>query len=407
MLDGWVMPLEARWELPVVASALKRLSSFARVISFDKRGVGLSDRVAFAFGSTLEEWTDDVATVMRAVGSERAVVFGHHDGGWPAMLFAAAHPERASHLVLVNTTARIARDEENQWGIPPDLFGSPADLIGTYGAAQGMVLVPDELRAWWSRARRHQASPSTFVSLMELQWQVDLRWVLPTINLPTLVVHSAENTFWRVGHGRYLAEHIDGATLVEVPGTDHHWQLGDTGPVVEEVEAFVTGTRPAPVSDRVLATVLFTDIVGSTPRVTAMGDRPWGDLLDRYEAAVRNEITRHKGREIFTKGDEFLVTFDGPARAVRCAQAIAETAASFDLAVRSGVHTGEVELRGDDVAGIAVHIGARVMSAAQPGEILVSRTVTDLTAGSGLRFEDRGQHALKGVENEWQLFAVM
>lgn len=410
LLDGWVIPLETRWELPAVAAAIKRLGSFARVISFDKRGIGLSDPAPFDVSTTLEAWTDDVATVLDAVGADRAALFGHHDGGWPAMLFAAAHPDRVTHLVLVNATARIARDEENPWGVPLALFGTWEDRLADYGRqAQGGTLVgamSDELSAWWTKSRRQQASPGTFGALMQMQLEVDLRAVLPTIHVPTLVVHRADNNFWRPGHGRYLAEHITGAKYVEVPGHEHHWQFGDSAAVLDEVEEFLTGVRPTQPIDRVLATVLFADVVASTERLSRVGDRAWRDVLDRHERAVRDEIRVHGGVEVFTKGDEFLVRFDGPARAVRCARAIRDRAQEAGIEVRTGIHTGEIELRGDDVAGIAVHIGARVMSVAEPGEILVSRTVTDLVAGSGLQFEDRGSHKLKGVDNEWQLFAV-
>jgi class 3 adenylate cyclase len=410
LLDGWVTPLEGRWEEPSIAAALWRLASFTRVISFDRRGIGLSDPAPFDIASTLEAWTDDVSTVMDAVGCERAAFFGHHDGGWPAMLFAAAHPERMTHLVLVNTTARVVRDTDYPFAIPRELFGSFEDRMADYGKDQlalgALRGAPDHAIRWWSRARRHQASLGTFAALMTMQLSVDLRAVLPTIHVPTLVVHRRDNAFWRPGHGRYLADNIPGAKHVEVSGQEHHWQFGDYAEVLDEVEEFLTGTRPTPMVDRVLATVLFTDVVGSTETLASIGDHAWRQTLDAYEIRVRDVIARHNGREVFTKGDEFLVSFDGPARAVRCAVAIRDVAAQLGLQVRTGVHTGEVELRGDDIAGIAVHIGARIMAAAQPNEILVSRTVTDLVAGSGLQFEDRGEHSLKGVANTWQLSAV-
>ncbi len=410
LLDGWVTPLEARWEEPLVADALWRLASFARVISFDRRGIGLSDPAPFDIGTTLEAWTEDVLTVMDAVGCERAAFFGHHDGGWPAMLCAAAHPDRMTHLILVNTTARVVRDTDYRLGIPREFFEGIEDRMADYGKDQpavgAMRGAPDHALRWWSRARRHQASFGTFTALMTMQLNVDLRAVLPSIHVPTLVVHRKDSGLWRPAHGRNLADHIPGAMYVEVPGEEHHWQFGNYGEILDEVQEFLTGTRPTPTVDRVLATVLFTDVVGSTETLAAVGDRAWRQTLDAYEREVRQVIARHNGSEIFTKGDEFLVTFDGPARAVRCAIEIRTAARQLGLEVRTGVHTGEVELRGDDISGIAVHIGARVMAAAQPGEILVSRTVTDLVAGSGLQFEDRGSHRLKGVENEWQLFAV-
>ena len=409
LIDGWVTPLEARWEQPTVAAALWRLASFCRVIAFDKRGIGLSDAAPFEASSTLEAWTEDVATVMAAAGSERAALFGHHDGGWPAMLFAAAHPDRVSQLVLVNTTARLSRAADYRIGIPSELIGRFEDRIDDYGTNWGgpmLQTMPDEVREWWSRSRRHQATLGAFLALMSMQNEIDLRSVLPSIHVPTLIVHRSENAFWRPAFGRYVAENIQGAVYAEVPGREHQWQFGDAASVLDEVEEFLTGTRPTPTVDRVLATVLFTDVVGSTETLSAIGDSAWRQKLDAYERQVRAVLSRHGGREIFTKGDEFLVSFDGPARAVRCAVALRNEASQLDLQVRTGIHTGEVELRGDDIAGIAVHIGARVTAAAEPGEILVSRTVTDLVAGSGLEFEDRGSHKLKGVDSEWQLFAV-
>ena len=386
LLDSWVIPLEARWGEPTMAKALTRLGSFSRVISFDRRGVGLSDPAPFDAGTTLEAWAEDIGTVMDAVGLDRAVLMGHHDGGWPAMLFAAARPQRTSQLLLVNTTARVTRADDYSLGLPERFFRHLDAREDDYGKPLGMIGVPPGLEAWWSRARRHQVSLGTFMSLMRMQLRVDLRSILPSIHVPTLVVHRADDVLWRADHGRHLASHIPGAQFVEVPGTEHHWVWGDYSTLLDEVEEFVTGTRPAPEVDRVLATVMFTDVVSSTEHLTQVGDRQWRRLLDGYEQRVRAELGWHRGREIFTKGDEFLVTFDGPARAVRCAIAIGQLAADLELQVRTGIHTGEVELRGDDIAGIAVHIGARVMSAAGPGEILVSRTVTDLVAGSGLEF---------------------
>ena len=407
-LDSWVTPLEERWEVPVVAESLRRLAGFTRLISFDKRGVGMSDPVPFDIASTLEEWASDVLTVMDAVGSRRAALFGHHDGGWPAMLLAASHPDRASHLCLVNSTARIVRGPDHPWGIPVEFFGTPEERLATYGRSMpsAATVVPPDLEEVCVRWRRHQASPSTFSALMRMQLAVDLGAVLTAIAVPTLVVHNKGDRFWRVGHGRHLAENIPGAKFVETPGRFHYWASSDSEPIVDAVEEFLTGTRSTSDMNRVLATVLFSDIVDSTGQARALGDKSWRQLLDRYEAAVRREITRHGGREVFTKGDEFLVTFDGPARAVRCARAVRERATEHNLQVRSGIHTGEMERRHDDLAGIAVHIGARVMAAASPGEILVSRTVTDLVAGSGLQFDDHGLHNLKGVDRPWQLFAL-
>jgi class 3 adenylate cyclase/pimeloyl-ACP methyl ester carboxylesterase len=412
LLDGWVTPLEARWEHPIVAAPLWRLASFCRLISFDKRGIGLSDKVTLNIVSTLEEWVDDVVSVIDTVGSNEVALVGHHDGAMAAMLFAATHPGRTSALVLVNASARVSRDRDAPWGRPTDLIARRvAGGMSNYGAgpsdpSSATGTNDQSLIRWWARGRRHQASPGTFRAMMRLQLAADLRPALSAVHAPTLVVHRHDDPLWPPEHGRDIAMRIQGARYVELPGSEHHWQFGDADAIVDEIQEFLTGSRPALRSDRVLATLLFIDIVDSTGVARRLGDHAWRDVLDRHESAVRKQITRYRGREVFTKGDEFLIVFDGPARAVRCAAAISDVAGQLELELRAGVHTGEVERRGGDVAGIAVHIAARIMAAAEPGQILVSRTVTDLVAGSGLTFDDAGQYALRGVEGRRQLFAV-
>jgi class 3 adenylate cyclase len=330
-----------------------------------------------------------------------------------AMLFAATYPERVSALILVNTAARHLRDVDYPWGLPADrmarflqrmeeLWGT-GDLVDVTAPS---VAHDPRFRRWYGRYERASMGPSACATMYATQFERDLRGVLPTIRVPTLVLHRAGNRHLRVGHGRYLAEHIPGARYVELPGEDHLFFTGDTEAVLAEIEEFLTGARSPGEVDRVLATVLFTDIVGSTERAAALGDRAWRAVLDTHNGIVRRELDRHRGREVKTAGDGFLATFDGPARGIRCASAVRDEIRPLGIEIRAGLHTGECELMGDDVGGIAVHIGARVAGAAGAGEVLVSSTVKDLVAGSGIRFADRGLHVLKGVPGEWRLFTV-
>lgn len=398
------------WEWPAAAELMLRLGSFSRLIIFDKRGTGLSDPVPLTTLPTLEEWMDDVRAVMDAAGSERAAIMAFFEGGPMAMLFAATYPERTSALVLVNTYARLARAEGYPWGVPPDRLETALATSREFWRTGGSIdwLIPSrandiDYRNWNAKFERASASPGTYAAIARVNAQVDVRHVLPSIQAPTLVMHSRDNPWVRVGHGRYLAQNIPGARYVEVDSADTFYV--DPEPY-DEIEEFVTGVRPAPVRDRVLSTVLFTDIVDSTKRAAEVGDARWRELLDSHNAMIRRELAAARGREWNTTGDGFFATFDGPARAIHCAHAILARVRSLGLEVRAGLHTGEVEIVGDKIGGIAVHIGARVAALAGPGETLVSSTVKDLVAGSGIEFDDRGTHSLKGVPGEWRLFAV-
>ena len=412
-VPGFVSHVEASWQSPGSAKCFRRLASFSRLILFDKRGTGLSDRTSHIF--TLEQRMDDVRAVMDAVGSERAALFGVSEGGPMSILFAATYPERATALVLYGTYAKRAwaedypfgwRDEEwaaffanveSHWGTPRGLnLDIWAPSIARDEHAQG------EMAAYMRTA----ASPGAVRAVMQMNREIDVRHVLPAVRVPTLIVHRTGDRNIAIQHARYIAEHIPGARLVELPGDDHMPWLGDSDVLLDEVEEFLTGVRHGPDPDRVLATVLFTDIVGATERAAELGDRKWRDLLARHHSLVRRELHRFRGREIDTAGDAFFATFDGPARAIRCAGAIREAMTSLGLTIRVGLHTGECEVMDEKVTGIAVHIGARVLSHAAPGEVLVTSTVKDLVAGSGLSFVEHGVYALKGVPGAWRLFAA-
>jgi class 3 adenylate cyclase len=409
----WGTNLDAMWEEPSIARFLRRLAGFSRLLCFDKRGTGVSDPVPLAALPTLEQWTDDVGTGMEAAGSKRAALFGHSQGGQMAMLFAATHPERTSALVLADSCARQFDPAQDRGGVAvegrtlsldelEERWGSGANL--SYLAPS--VAHDERFRRWYGRYERLALGPRMVRAVVAADFETDLRGVLPAIRVPTLVLHRAGNRFIGVELGRQLAAGIPGARFVEVPGEDHLFHVGETEAMLGEIEEFLTGMRTAPETDRVLATLLFTDLVGSTERAAALGDRAWRALLDAHHALVRRELLRHRGREVELAGDGFLARFDGPARAIRCACAIRDGVRSLGLEVRAGLHTGEVELAGEGVRGIAVHIGARVSAEARAGEVLVSSTVKDLVAGSGLRFEDRGPRALRGVPGEWRLYTA-
>jgi class 3 adenylate cyclase len=406
LIPGTLSHVELYREFPSSEYMLKRFTSFARVIVFDKRGQGLSDRVA---EQTIEERIGDVRAVMDAAGSERATIYGWSEGGPMSLLFAATYPERTSGLVLCGSFASLKAywSEEKR-----DLLVKRLNEHWGEG-----ILIPinapsrakDEVfLQYFGKLERAAASPGAIVALMRANFGIDARPILPTIHLPTLIFHRVGDKTVPVEQGRYLAEHIAGAKYVELPGEDHLLQAFDQDVLdrlIDEVEEFITGERHRPEPDRVLATVMFTDVVGSTEHATRLGDRRWHELLTAYYAAVRKELGAFRGREVNTAGDGLLATFDGPARAIRCACAIRDRVKPLGLQVRTGLHSGECELIGDDVGGIAVHIGARVASAANPDEVLVSSTVRDLVAGSGIKFTDRGTHSLKGVSDEWRLFA--
>jgi class 3 adenylate cyclase len=411
---GFATHLELQWEMPPFARFFERLSSFSRVIVFDKRGTGLSDPVSEA--PTLELRIDDVRAVMDAAGSRRAALFGVSEGGPMSILFAATHPERVSALVLHGAMGRTTEAPDYPWASPAEaLRESAAEFIAPYWGqdARGMVelFAPSfaedpqavELTA---RMERSAASPAMVQQIFEMFLDIDVRSILPTIHVPTLLLHRRGDRVVNRRAGEELAAQIPGARYVELSGIDHLPWAGDSDAVLGEIEEFLTGARSAAEPDRVLVTVMFTDIVGSTERAAELGDLRWRELLAAHQAAVRRELKRFRGREVKTLGDGHLATFDGPARAIRCGRAIAEAARSTGLEMRIGLHTGEVEVMDDDVGGIAVHIAARVGALAGPGEVLVSSTVKDLVAGSGIQFEDRGSQRLKGISDEWRLFAA-
>jgi class 3 adenylate cyclase/esterase/lipase len=407
-VPGFVSNLELLGEMPEWAQFFARLAAFSRLIKFDKRGTGLSDRVAGI--APLEERMDDVRAVMDAAGSERAAVFGVSEGGAMSVLFAATYPDRAQALVLYGSYARASHllsDEQ---------FNEEQELIDrTWGTGEYILkrymrggMSDDAARQKFARFERQSASPSAVLAIRRMNREIDARHVLPSIRVPTLVMHRVGDSAVSVEHSRFLAANIPGAKYVELPGTDHipFYDRDISDRIVDEAEEFLTGSRTEVEPDRVLATVMFTDIVDSTTRAAALGDRDWRRLLDRHDEAVRQEIARFRGRAVKSLGDGFLATFDGPARGVRCAAAIAERIRPLGIAVRSGLHTGEIELTRDDVAGIAVHTAARVAELAGGGEVLVSSTVKDLVAGSGLRFADRGSHPLRGLPEPLRLFVA-
>lgn len=409
---GWFGHLEAQWEYPALARFLRRLASFSRLICFDRRGHGLSDPVDLD-NTTLEQWTEDVHVVMDAAGSDRAALLGAGEGGPMTIVHAATHPDRTAALVLVNTQASHARRDDYPWGMPDAVWRRLAETIqhsywDDVAAEQILAPITSDERdvAQLRRLFRFATSPGVVLPLANVSFEQDVRSVLPAVRVPTLVIHRAGNMLRRVGNGRYLAENIADAKYLELQGVDEHPWTGAQDEILDEVEEFLTGVRRAPETDRVLATVLFTDVVSSTERAAQAGDRRWRELFEEHKRVVRRELQRQRGREVNTAGDGFLATFDGPARAVRCACSIVEGMREVGLDVRAGVHTGEIELTGDDVTGIAVHIGSRVQDLAGAGQVLVSRTVVDLVAGSGLEFEDHGEHELKGVPGRFQLYAV-
>jgi class 3 adenylate cyclase/alpha-beta hydrolase superfamily lysophospholipase len=411
VVTGFASNLDTYWEEPNVDRFYRRLASFSRLILFDKRGTGLSDRVADL--PSLEVRMDDVRAVMDAVGSQHAALFGSSEGGPMCALFAATYPDRATALIMHGSYARPLAAPGYEWGRSDELNAAMLrDIERNWGKPIGMrmrapSMAHDERFAlWWARLLRTGASPSAAIALQQMNSAIDIRHVLPSIRVPTLILHSVNDQSLNVGLGRYLAEHIPGARFVELQGPDHVPYLSDSQAITDDIEEFLTGIRHEPVLDRVLATVLFTDIVGATETAARLGDKRWRELLVSHHDAVRHELQRFRGREIDTAGDGFFAAFDGPARAVRCACAVGEAVRPLGVELRAGVHTGECEVIGDKYGGIAVHIGARIASCAAAGEVLVSRTVKDLVAGSGLEFVDRGVHALKGVPGDWPLFAV-
>ncbi len=410
---GWVSNLDEFWTEPSYARFLTRLASFSRLILLDKRGTGLSDRVHESELPTLEQRMDDVRAVLDAAGSKQAALFGVSEGGPMCALFAATYPQRTTALIMFGSYARRVRAPDFPWAPTEEQHEKFFDEIRTgWGGPVGLdvrapsMLHDEAFRRWWTTYLVRSASPSAVLALTRMNAQIDVRHVLPAIRVPTLVLHRHGDRTLDVRGGRYMADRIPGAKFVELPGDDHLPWVGDQDAVLDEVEEFLTGVRRGPEPDRVLATVMFVDVVGSTERAAALGDRRWRDLLESYYAVARSELRRYRGRELDTAGDGIFAVFDGPARAVRSGTSIRDAVRSLGLEVRVGLHTGEVEMMGEGARGIAVHIGARVAAHANPGEVLVSSTVRDLVAGSGLSFEDRGARGLKGVPGEWRLFAV-
>jgi len=411
LVPGFVSNVEHYWEMPVVPVMFQRLASFSRLILWDKRGTGLSDPVAGV--PSLDERMDDLRAVMDAAGAERAALFGISEGGPMSLLFAATYPHRTRALVLYGTTPRFSAAPDFRFGWSFEDYQTRLDAIERNWGAAALIeyfapsAVEDEqVRAVWSRFQRAGASPGMARAVLQALSEIDVRSILDTVRVPTLILHRTDERVATVHGARLMAQTIPDARLVELPGQDHLPFVGDWEVLIDEIEEFLTGTRPARVTERVLATVLFTDIVASTEHAAALGDYRWRQLLDAHDELSGTEITRHRGKLIKTTGDGLLATFDGPARAVQCAAAIRERLRPLGITLRAGVHTGEVEVRGEDVGGIAVHIGSRVAALAAPGEVMVSRTVTDLVAGSGLTFADRGSYSLKGVPEEWRLFAL-
>ena len=411
VVPGWVSNIEAFWEEPAIEAFFRRLASFSRLILFDKRGTGLSDRVTDL--PTLEVRMDDVRAVLDAVGSRRAALFGYSEGGAMCALYAATYPQRTSALIMAGSYPRMMAAPDYEFGRTEEqLDAFLADIELNWGKPVGIeTRVPSRadntrFRQWWARYLRMSASPTTAATLMRMNAQVDIRDLLPSIRVPTLILHSVNDRALPIQGSRYMAQRIAGATFLELQGVDHAPWGCDSEVITGHIEEFLTGMRHHDVDDRILATVLFTDIVGATETAARLGDKRWRELLSNHHETVRRELQRFRGREIDTAGDGFFAAFDGPARAVRCACAVGEAVRPLGLELRAGVHTGECEVMDDKYGGIAVHIGARIAANAAPGEVLVSRTVKDLVAGSGLAFTDRGEQPLKGVPGSWALFAV-
>jgi class 3 adenylate cyclase len=410
-IGGFVSHLEIFWELPLAQRFWKRMGSFARIVTFDKRGMGLSDRDAGAY--TLENVVDDAIAVLDVVGMERVVVVGVSEGGSAATMLAATHPERVSAMVQYATYARVSQAPDYTEGVPLERMRRlMSRMVEQWGDAVTVDLwAPSlagdpELRDWWARLLRSGGSPRSMRTIALMYEELDVRALLPAVKVPTLVLYRSGDRLVPVELSRTVARGIPGAREVELAGADHLFIAGDQDTITDAIEEFVTGRPAVEARERMLATVLFTDIVASTERAVELGDRRWRELLAQHERLVERELVRHRGQLVKSTGDGALATFDGPARAVRSALAIREGACAIGLELRAGIHTGECEVMGSDLAGVAVHLTARMQAAAEPGEVLVSGTVRDLVVGSGLQFEERGPHVLKGVPGEWPLYAV-
>jgi class 3 adenylate cyclase len=413
LVHGWVSNIDLQWDEPQLSTFLLRLASFARLITFDKRGTGLSDRVPVNQLPTLEQRMDDLRAVMDAAGSHQAALFGVSEGGALCLLFAATHPERVRAVVTFGSYARRVWSPDYPWAPTSEKREAEYDeILATWGTAADMETIFPSMvgngafREWIAAYFRGSASPAAAVALLRMNTQADIRSVLPTIRVPALIMNRIEDGDVKSDEARFIASRIPGASLKLFAGADHVPWVGRTEEILGEIEEFLTGARHAHAGDRVLATILSTDIVGSTELVARLGDRTWRDLLDRHHAIVRRELQRYQGREIDTAGDGFFASFDGPARAIRCAKSVVDEARSLDIEVRAGLHTGECEVLDGKLTGIAVHTAARVAAGAAPGEVLVSSTVRDLVAGSGISFLERGERSLKGLPERLRLFAV-
>ena len=407
MVPGFISHIENYWDEPNLARWLRKVGSFARVILFDKQGTGLSDRSSKVPG--MDERMDDVRAVMDEVGVDQAALFGISEGGSLATLFAASHPERSKALILYGAFAQF----KSWFPTQEALEGLFQYIDSAWGSGESMPMFTPSMtedpafKEWWGKFERLGASPGAAKKIMRLNSQIDITDILPSVKVFTLVIHRADDVTVNVQGGRLLAERIPNAKYVELPGVDHLPMVGENSDrILDEMAQFLTGELRPIETESVLATVLFTDIVNSTKLAAELGNRQWRDLLERHHSLVRGELNRFRGQEIDTAGDGFFATFDGPARGIRCACAIRDAVLSIGITIRAGLHTGECEVLGDKVSGLAVHIGARVMNKADSGEVVVSGTVKDLVAGSGLRFNDCGKHVLKGIPGEWRLFLV-
>ena len=417
LCPNWITHVEGQWEIPAIAAYLNRLGSFGRVIMYDQRGTGMSDPVPLDALPTLEERMDEARIVLDELGIDRVAVLGYEWGGQLAAMFAATYPDRATALVMANTFVRGTSSDDFPWGMPPE-FVAPflAMAAKLWGKVDTEIESTESLaeRERWARYQRQTASPGVVKAMTTMLFETDVRSILPAIRVPTLVIVDPTRPLIGLtpeqyaqvyrGQAQYVADQIPGARLVETAAESH--ASGNLGAYVADTREFLTGAPEMEESDRVLCTLLFTDIVSSTQTAAAMGDRRWRELLDEHDRLFRLTLQRQRGNEVNTTGDGFVATFDGPARAIRCAKTLVETAKGLGFEIRAGVHTGECEMRGDDVGGIAVHVAARVMSEAGASEVLVSGTVKDLVAGSGIMFDDRGFHMLKGLDEKYQLFAV-
>jgi class 3 adenylate cyclase len=411
LVPQWLSNIEQYWEHPAAAYFLRRIASFSRLIIFDKRGTGLSD--AARETQTLEERMDDVLAVMDAAGSQRAVLLGASEGGPMAALFAATYPDRCVSLILYAACARWLQAEDYPEGRPREIAEAYGKIwIDGWGSGASLnVLAPslardERFRRWWGRFERHSVRPGMVAPIIETINEMDVRAVLPAIRVPTLVLHRSGDRLVDVANGRYLAANIPRAGYAELPGDDHIYFAGNADELLDQIEEFVTGSRGTHDPDRVLATVMFTDIVRSTEHAARLGDRRWHDLMADHDRLMQDHVADYRGRTIRSTGDGVFAAFDGPARAIRCALSAVDAASKLDVDIRAGLHTGECQLAGDDLAGVTVHIGARIADLAAPAQVLVSGTVRDLVVGSNIGFHYRGSEALQGVPGEWRLFTV-